>query len=187
MKVAFYIALMLHPGHERVLCLHFSDQQIKEWRYTDTLEHFDHITFNLQWSCIHHDGLWGYICLCGGTVRHTHMHTTDKLFVCSPFPCSIPPSLSALHSVMDQRTCPKVLYRQHTCSLSLHADVTLQLQPCTVEVCVNIQRWLHRLCEGPPVDVWLCMLWHCVWIFQMGRPLLLPWTLVGMRRMTQCF
>lgn len=42
---------------------------------------------------------------------------------------------AVFRSVMDQRTCPKVLYRQHTCSLSLHADSTLWLLPCTT-VCV---------------------------------------------------
>lgn len=64
----------------------------------------------------------------------------QNLFVCSCFSCSLSSlfSLSALHPVMDQRTCPKVLYRQHTCSMSLHADVTLQLQPCTVDMCVCV-------------------------------------------------
>lgn len=77
----------------------------------------------------------------------------QNLFVCSCFSCSLSSlfSLSALHPVMDQRTCPKVLYRQHTCSMSLHADVTLQLQPCTVDMCVCLHRW----CEAPlVVDVW---------------------------------
>lgn len=112
-----------------------------------TVQHFDHITFNSQWICISQllrldFPMWWH--------SHTCIPHTNSLCL-QPFSPAL--SLSALQSVMDQRTCPKVLYRQHTCSMSLHADATLQLQPCTVDVCVcvDIQRWLHRLCEGPPV------------------------------------
>lgn len=127
-----------------------------------TVQHFDHITFNSQWICISQllrldFPMWWH--------SHTCIPHTNSLCL-QPFSPAL--SLSALQSVMDQRTCPKVLYRQHTCSMSLHADATLQLQPCTVDVCVcvDIQRWLHRLCEGPPVlcvcvRVFVYLLWHC--------------------------
>ncbi len=70
-------------------------------------------------------------------IRHTDS-LSAALFSYSTSPS---PPLAALHSVMDEGTCPKVLYRQHTCCMSLHADVTLQLQPCTVGVCVCVCVW----------------------------------------------
>lgn len=114
----------------------------------------------------------------------TPMHTTHKLFVCSPFlPLhpSLPLSPSLCHGSENMsQSALQATHVQHV--PACWCDFTASQQPCTVDVCVNIQQWLHRLCECSP-----CTLWHCVWIFQMEQPPMLPWTLVGMRCMTQCF
>lgn len=58
-------------------------------------EHYDHITVNLQCSCINHNSFWGWIWPRGGTVRCTHAYDTQTLFVCSPISCcNHPPTLS---------------------------------------------------------------------------------------------
>lgn len=106
------------------------------WHYTDALWP-DHIPFRAIWNL---QSIWSCFFPPHHVVAPSGSHI-QNLFVCSCFSCSLSSlfSLSALHPVMDQRTCPKVLYRQHTCSMSLHADVTLQLQPCTVDMCVSTQ------------------------------------------------